>query len=295
MQLLFPLDEVQLQQIIENACKEDIGQGDVTSLNLMDKQVDASLHMVARENMVVAGLPLVEHVFNYVGGGHTVDVRFPEKMIDGKRVNKGEVICSLHGSACDILQGERVALNFVQHMSAIATYTSKFVDAVDGLPAKIYDTRKTTPGLRILEKYAVKAGGGENHRMRLDDMVMLKDNHIRIFSECLDGSINQAVEKIKSNISQDTIPIMVETDRLDQVEEALNCSVEYILLDNMDIDSLRKAVALRNTIAPTIRLEASGGVTLSKVREIAQTGVDRISVGALTHSAQHVDIGMDWL
>ncbi|MCI5133336.1 MAG: carboxylating nicotinate-nucleotide diphosphorylase, partial [Candidatus Electrothrix sp. EH2] len=204
---------------------------------------------------------------------------------DGKQVDSGEILMTGSGPVRGLLQGERVALNLIQRICAIATLTRQYVDAVQGLKVRIVDTRKTTPGLRMLEKYAVRVGGGRNHRYSLSDGVLIKDNHI---AAC--GSLRQAVERARSAVPH-TIAVEVETDTLAQVQECLECGVQIIMLDNMDIATLREAVSMINGKAS---VEASGGVNLDTVREIAETGVDIISVGALTHSARACDIGLDW-
>jgi nicotinate-nucleotide pyrophosphorylase (carboxylating) len=204
---------------------------------------------------------------------------------DGRAVEQGEVLMTINGPVRTLLRGERVALNLVQHLCGIATLTRQYVDAVQGLDVVITDTRKTTPGLRMLEKYAVRAGGGRNHRYSLSDGVLIKDNHI---AAC--GSITRAVEKARAAVPH-TIAIEVETDTLEQVQECLDCDTAIIMLDNMDPLTMRKAVAM---IDGQALIEASGGVNLQTVRAIAETGVNLISVGALTHSAPSCDIGMDW-
>lgn len=212
-------------------------------------------------------------------------VTFSRPTADGERVNAGEVLMTVSGSVRSLLRGERVALNLIQRLCAITTLTRQYVDAVQGLKVSIVDTRKTTPGLRMLEKYAVRVGGGRNHRYSLSDGVLIKDNHI---AAC--GSIRQAVEKTRAAVPH-TIAIEVETDTLEQVQECLECRVQIIMLDNMDCNTMRQAVSMINGKA---LVEASGGVSLDTVRGIAETGVDIISVGALTHSARSCDIGLDW-
>ncbi|MCI5222903.1 MAG: carboxylating nicotinate-nucleotide diphosphorylase, partial [Candidatus Electrothrix sp. AR4] len=204
---------------------------------------------------------------------------------DGQQVASGEVLMTVSGSVRSLLRGERVALNLVQRLCGIATLTRQYVDAVQGLSVSIVDTRKTTPGLRMLEKYAVRAGGGKNHRYSLSDGVLIKDNHI---AAC--GSIRQAVERAQAAVPH-TIAVEVETDTLEQVEECLRCGVRIIMLDNMDLGTMRQAVTMIDSKA---LVEASGGVNLNTVRGIAETGVDIISIGALTHSAPACDIGLDW-
>ncbi|GAI13328.1 unnamed protein product, partial [marine sediment metagenome] len=206
------------------------------------------------------------------------------KIKDGKKILPGEVLTEITGSAQTILKGERVALNFLQRMSGIATITSKFCQEVKDFPVRIVDTRKTTPGLRILEKYAVRMGGGYNHRFGLYDAVLIKDNHLALV-----GGIKPAVNSVRKQISH-TVKTEVEVENLSQLEEALKMHVDIIMLDNMDLDTMKEAVKMAKGKA---LIEASGGITLEKVREIAQTGVDLISVGALTHSVKSLDISME--
>ncbi|MCI5167843.1 MAG: carboxylating nicotinate-nucleotide diphosphorylase, partial [Candidatus Electrothrix sp. GM3_4] len=210
---------------------------------------------------------------------------FSQATADGQQVDSGEALVTVSGSVRSLLRGERVALNLIQRLCAIATLTRQYVNAVQGLKVNIVDTRKTTPGLRMLEKYAVRVGGGRNHRYSLSDGVLIKDNHI---AAC--GSLRRAVEKARAAVPH-TIAIEVETDTLEQVQECLECNVPIIMLDNMDLNTMRQAVTMINGKA---LVEASGGVNLGTVRGIAETGVNIISVGALTHSARSCDIGLDW-
>jgi nicotinate-nucleotide pyrophosphorylase (carboxylating) len=234
----------------------------------------------------VAGLPLVEAVFAQIDTAVIVKLLVGE----GDPVEQGTRVCVLTGPARGILTGERTALNFLQRLSGIATLTRQFVDEIEGTKAKILDTRKTTPTLRVLEKYAVAVGGGTNHRMGLYDAVMIKDNHRVILARLGPKALGDAVAAARKN--HPTAPIIVEADTLEQVEEALATGANHILLDNMTPDELREAVAL---VAGRAKTEASGGVTLHTVRAIAQTGVDYLSVGALTHSARAVDCSLEML
>jgi len=262
---------------------EDLEHGDITTDALFTDQDIAQVSLVARESLVAVGMDKVAaQVFRHLGGA-TVD--FKECVADGVHVEAGAVLMQISGPVRVLLRGERVALNLIQRLCGIATLTRKYIEAVKGLDVVITDTRKTTPGLRMLEKYAVRVGGGRNHRYSLSDGVLIKDNHI---AAC--GSITKAVERIRAGIPH-TIRIEVETDTLEQVEECLACSVDIIMLDNMDRDTMIQGVALINSRAV---VEASGGVNLETVRATARTGVDIISVGALTHSAQACDIGLDW-
>ncbi len=266
----------QLQQFLE----EDIGQGDITTDSVFSSDQEGQAVFVAKENFVVAGLDEIAPLVFTTRNPRIVCAALKK---DGETVHPGERIFSAQGPVRDLLSAERLALNLVQRLSGIATLTAAFVQEVEGLPVRIIDTRKTTPGLRVMEKYAVRVGGGHNHRFSLADGILLKDNHI---AAC--GSITQAV-KILRDKAPHTLKIEVETENLAQVEECLACGVEIIMLDNMAPPLMRQAVSL---IAGRALVEASGGVNLANVREIAETGVDLISVGALTHSARAMDISM---
>lgn len=269
-----------LKSDIRRFLAEDIGPGDLTSEPIFPSDACGTARFIAKENFVAAGLetvaPLVFSVLNPA-------LVCAPGVRDGDSVAVGDVLLAISGPVCDLLGAERLALNLSQRLSGIATLTAKFVKEVAGLPVKIVDTRKTTPGLRMLEKYAVRVGGGHNHRHNLADGVLIKDNHI---SAC--GSITAAVGKIRAVVPH-TLRIEVEVETLGQLEEALSCGVEIIMLDNMEPLIMREAV---NRAKGKAILEASGGVTLRNVRAIAETGVDIISVGALTHSAPAVDISM---
>jgi nicotinate-nucleotide pyrophosphorylase (carboxylating) len=275
-----------IQNMVRAALAEDIGAGDITTEAAIPADQRAEACIIGKEPCVVAGLPLVEEVFAQIDRAIVVKLLVEE----GDSVEKGTRVCILNGPARGILTGERTALNFLQRLSGIATLTRQFVDEVAGAKAKILDTRKTTPTLRVLEKYAVAVGGGTNHRMGLFDAVMIKDNHRIILARLGPKALGDAVATARKN--HPTIPIIVEADTLEQVEEALAAGTDHILLDNMTAGELREAVALVGGRAKT---EASGGVTLQTVRSIAQTGVDYISVGALTHSARAVDVSLEFL
>lgn len=264
-----------IANVVRATLAEDIGAGDITTESVIPADARASAYIVAKEPCVVAGLPLVEAVF--------AGLRVKLLVGDGDVVEAGTRVCTLAGSARAILTGERVALNFLQRLSGIATLTRQFVEAIAGTKAKILDTRKTTPTLRALEKYAVAAGGGENHRMGLFDAIMIKDNHCALIQHL--GDAVAASRKLHPHA-----PVIIEADTLAQVEEALAAGANHILLDNMTLDELREAVGL---VAGRAKLEASGGVRLDTVRAIAGTGVDYISVGALTHSARAVDFSLE--
>ena len=268
-----------LRRIVETALYEDIGSGDITTLATIAPDIISQAELVAKEDFVLAGIDVAAEVFK------TVDpsISFECLIADGESVAKGDVLAWLKGSASSLLQGERVALNLLQRMSGIATLTSCFVKEVEETDAVVVDTRKTMPGLRVLDKYSVRAGGGTNHRTSLYDGVLIKENHIAAA-----GGITVAIERARIRAPH-TMKIEVETTNMDEVTEALAAGADIILLDNMTLDQLREAVQL---IDGRAKAEASGGVNLETVREIAETGVDLISVGALTHSAKAVDISM---
>ncbi|WPD23124.1 MAG: carboxylating nicotinate-nucleotide diphosphorylase [Candidatus Electrothrix scaldis] len=276
------MDTFLLDEQLRHFLREDLEHGDITTDAIFSDQETASVTLRAREALVAAGLERVAaRVFQLLDGR----VTFSQATPDGQQVDSGDVLMTVSGPVRSLLRGERVALNLIQRLCGIATLTRQYVDAVQGLKARIVDTRKTTPGLRMLEKYAVRVGGGRNHRYSLSDGVLIKDNHI---AAC--GSIRQTVERARAAVPH-TIAIEVETDTLEQVQECLECRAQIIMLDNMDLDTMRKAVSMINGKA---LVEASGGVNLDTVRSIAETGVDIISVGALTHSARSCDIGLDW-
>ncbi|MFA4905774.1 MAG: carboxylating nicotinate-nucleotide diphosphorylase [Candidatus Margulisiibacteriota bacterium] len=264
--------------LITNALKEDIGRGDITSQAIIPRGQKAKAQIIAKEAGVIAGLSVAREVFRAVDRS----LRFSPKVKDGNKVKKGTIIAEVSGSARSILAGERVALNFLQHLSGIATLTNKFVIRAKGkgIRVKVLDTRKTIPGMRKLEKYAVRVGGGVNHRMGLYDAILIKDNHIK-----LAGGIRKAVKGIKR-----IKDIEVEVKSLSEVKQAIVAEADRILLDNMNIKTLRQAVKLCRKAG--IKTEASGGVNLQNVRAVAKTGVDFISIGALTHSAPALDISL---
>ena len=276
------MDKNLLHKTIRLFLEEDIGRGDLTSESIFSQNEMGSARLVARDGFVVAG---VETVAAEVFKVQNSTITAVDAIADGTNVSAGTVLLTVDGPAIDLLKAERVALNLLQRLSGIATFTARFVDKVKEYPVRITDTRKTTPGLRVLEKYAVRAGGGTNHRFNLTDGVLIKDNHI---AAC--GSIKKAVARVGKNIPH-TIRIEVETDTLEQVEECIECGVDIIMLDNMSPEMMTRAVKMINGRA---LVEASGGVNLYSVESIARSGVDIISIGALTHSAPSCDIGMDW-
>jgi len=267
-------------RLIANALAEDFGEGgDITSTATIPADTTFTGLMAARHAMTIAGLSLAGLTFKAVNPG----VSWRAEVEDGTQVTAGTVLATVSGSARDLLTAERTALNLVQHLSGIATLARRYVDAIAQTEALILDTRKTLPGYRDLEKYAARMGGATNHRMRLDDQILIKDNHILAA-----GGVTVAIQRAKNAGHS---PIEVECDTLSQVQEALKCGVDAILLDNMSLDHLREAVSI---IAGRARTEASGGVTLGTVAAIAATGVDSISVGRITQSAPATDIGFDW-
>ena len=270
-----------VQALVDLAISEDLMGGvDVTSLATIPETQISQLDLVTRSAGVIAGIDIASLVFLSISD-KKIEV---EKCVnDGSTVDAKTCVLSVKGETVDLLTAERTALNFLGHLSGIATITNKWVKEISGTEAKIRDTRKTTPGLRLLEKYAVRAGGGTNHRMSLNDQALIKDNHI-----VASGSIKKAIEKVKDKFPD--LAFEVEVDNLDQISEALSANAELILLDNFSIEDLKKAVALVNKKA---KLEASGGITFENARKIAETGVDYLAVGALTHSAPVLDIGGD--
>lgn len=281
MSSLTPLPQIIMEPIVRGALLEDLGRaGDITSDAIIPADCKATLALNARQAGVVAGLDLVMFAFLLVDPGISMQLRCPE----GGKVSAGETIAVVTGPARSLLTAERTALNFLCKLSGIATAAAALVDAVRGTKARIICTRKTTPGLRVLEKYAVRAGGGANHRFALDDAVLIKDNHIAIA-----GDIRTAIERARSAVGH-MVRIEVEVDTLDQLEMALQASVDAVLLDNMSLEDLSQAVAM---VGGRALIEASGRVTPATAPAIAATGVDLISVGWLTHSAPILDIGLD--
>jgi nicotinate-nucleotide pyrophosphorylase (carboxylating) len=279
------LSGTEVRALVRAALAEDVGSGDVTTLATVPVNTPCVALMRAREPLVVAGLALAEAAFRLCAPKLKVQMLAR----DGSRIRRGGVLMRISGPARALLTAERVALNFVQRLSGVATLTSQFVQAVEGTRAKILDTRKTTPGWRRLEKYAVACGGGRNHRFGLHDMVLIKDNHLFAVRAAKPNAIAAAVQRARSRYPK--LKVEVEADTLEQVEQAVQAKADFVLLDNMTNAQLRKAVTLSGGRVLT---EASGGVNLKTVRAIAETGVDFISVGALTHSARAVDIGLDF-
>ena len=265
------------QTLIELALTEDVGDGDITTDNIIPAGSRRKARMVAKADGVVAGLPVAEMVFRSLDTNLVWDVKTPE----GTRVKKGDVMVEFEGTYRALLTGERTALNFLQRLSGIATMSAKYADAIKDFKTVVLDTRKTLPGFRMLDKYAVKTGGASNHRIGLYDMAMIKDNHIEVA-----GGITKAVKAVRSKINPGIL-IEVETTTLEQVQEAIDAKADIIMLDNMDTATMKKGVEL---IAGRAKVEASGNMTLERLREVAATGVDYISIGALTHSVSALDI-----
>lgn len=283
--LLLPPSDFLLRPIVEAALREDIRSGDLTTESLIPEGATATATMNARQDGVLCGAGLARLAFEILSPGIQVQVLAPDGSI--LRPEMGGSILTVQGDARAILTGERVALNFAQRLSGIATLTRAFVDAVEGTQARIADTRKTTPGLRLLEKYAVRCGGGSNHRFALDDMILIKDNHI-----ALCGGIAPAIERARSRAGH-AVKIEVECDTLDQVRQAAACQPDVILLDNMTHQQMSQALGIIKDASPRTLAEASGGITLQTARAKAQSGVHILSSGALTHSATALDLGLD--
>jgi nicotinate-nucleotide pyrophosphorylase (carboxylating) len=272
-----------VREQIRSWLAEDIGSGDITTETTIPRDSRSKAVIHVKESGIIAGLPIAKLVFEVVDSS----LVFDSKVQDGEQVNKGTIIATVEGSTHSLLIGERLALNLMQRLSGIATKTRSFIDALEGLPVRLVDTRKTTPGHRMLEKYAVRVGGGANHRFGLYDAVMIKDNHIKG-----SGGIRAAVEAARRKIPH-TMKIEVETESLEQVDEALACGADIIMLDNMSTDMMKTSVARIKASSPHVIVEASGGVSLETVKGIAACGVDVISVGGLTYSFHALDISLD--
>jgi len=267
------------EKLIQMALEEDIGSGDITTDPIVDSQVSGTAQIVAKETLVIAGLAIGRRVFAHLDS----DIRYEPEYGDGDTVEKGSIVVRLEGKLHALLKGERTALNFLQRLSGIATHVRSFVTILGDRPVRLVDTRKTAPGWRVLEKYAVRMGGAANHRMGLYDGVLIKDNHI-----AAGGGIAQAVEKVRKSISH-LMKIEVEVTSMAEVAEALDAGADVIMLDNMDIPRIQEAVAF---IAGRAMIEVSGNVSRETLILLADTGVDLISCGALTHSARSVDLSM---
>ena len=276
----------EIDPLIEGALKEDLkDRGDITTKAVIPRDIKGKERFLVQEDGIIAGLPVVQRVFEKIDSELTCVF----SVEDGTSVHSGTIIGEVYGSLASILKGERTALNFLQRLSGIATLTAQFVQAVQGTKVKILDTRKTTPQLRLLEKYAVRKGGGENHRFGLYDMILIKDNHIDAV-----GGLKEAIEKCLDTFEQsrEKVKIEVETRTLEEVREAVKFPIDRIMLDNMDVKTMEKAVAEVNG---KVELEASGNITLENIRVVAETGVDYISVGRLTHSPKALDVSLKLL
>ncbi len=295
-------EQLAAQTLVNLALAEDLGYEsgqmpdspqellarDLTCAALIDSQITGVVEVVARQPGVLAGVGIGEIVFQSL----SPEIRWKPHLQDGSQLEAGSVIATATGPLAALLVGERTMLNFMSRLSGIASLTQRYVLAVSGTNARVLDTRKTLPGYRLLEKYAVTCGGGHNHRLGLYDGVLIKDNHLAAWTR--GASIAAAIAAARQHHGPE-IPIEVEVDTLDQLRDAISGNPEIVLLDNMTVDMLQSAVTLRNSLAPNVLLEASGGVTLQTIGRIAQTGVERISVGAITHSAISLDLGFDWV
>lgn len=270
-----------IQKVVKTALKEDLGKGDITSELIIPEKQKGEGFIIAREKGIISGLEVVKSVFKQVDPG----LMFKPLVSDGDKVRPSQKVALIRGKIKSILAGERISLNFLQRLSGIATLTGEFVRKISGTRAKILDTRKTTPGLRLLEKYAVKKGGGKNHRQGLYDMILIKDNHIEAA-----GSIPLAIRKALRN--KKGLKIEVETRNLEEIKQALNFKIDRIMLDNFKPGDLKKAVQFIRSKNKKVEIEASGRVNLKNIRKIALSGVDYISVGALTHSAKALDLSL---
>ena len=278
------LDSV--RPLIQGALEEDIGRGDITSEALFPSSLKGKAQIVAREEGLLAGVEVAREVFRLTSSG---SMKFTHSLEDGDLVRRNRPVLIMEGEAPSILRGERVALNFLSRLSGIATLTRKYVDLVKGLEVRILDTRKTSPNLRMLEKYAVKVGGGLNHRFGLDDGILIKDNHIKI-----SGGVGEAVKRARENLPP-LLKIEVEVENFAQLEEAIAAGADIIMLDNMEKGKMREAVRRIRNQQRHILIEASGGINLQNVRDVAETGVDFISVGGLTHSAASLNFALEMM
>ena len=275
-----------VRPLIRGALDEDVGRGDITSEALFPSSLKGRAQIVAREEGLLAGVEVAKEVFRLSSSG---SMKFSRSLKDGDLVGPKKAVLIMEGGASSILRGERVALNFLSRLSGIATLTRKYVDLVKDLEVRILDTRKTSPHLRVLEKYAVKTGGGVNHRFGLDDGILIKDNHIKI---C--GGVGEAVKRARKNLSP-LLKIEVEVENLAQLEEAIAAGADIIMLDNMGKGKMREAVSRIRSHEKHILIEASGGINLENVRNVAETGVDFISVGGLTHSVASLNFTLEMM
>jgi nicotinate-nucleotide pyrophosphorylase (carboxylating) len=281
--LKVPVNKV--KQIVSTALGEDLASGDVTTESLVPFALEGKASILVKRDGVLAGIDVAKEVFRQVDNR----LRFRALGKDGAKVGKGDVVATVEGRVASILKAERTALNFLQHLSGIATETARYVGAVSGTKAVITDTRKTIPGLRLLEKYAVRAGGGRNHRLNLGDGVLIKDNHLAIL-RLSEVGLDEAVKKARRRVPR-AMKVEVEVESVKQAREALSAGADIIMLDNMKVRGIRQVVEM---VRGRVLLEASGGITLDNVRSVAETGVGLISVGALTHSAKALDISLEF-
>ncbi|MBU4376198.1 MAG: carboxylating nicotinate-nucleotide diphosphorylase [Candidatus Omnitrophica bacterium] len=290
------LEKDKIIDIIKNALKEDIGRMDITTTFLIPSNLKVKADIVSKSSGVLAGLPLIEMAYGFLDT--ELRIRFNAK--DGDLIEPGKAVCYLEGPAASILKGERVVLNLLGRSSGVATITKKFVDRVKKYNADIMDTRKTTPNMRHIDRYAVVVGGGKNHRFGLFDQVLIKDNHLAALKELRPNAkatliIKDAIETAKKRV-QKNVKVEIEVRNIAEFEEALSAGADIIMLDNMPPEGIKEAVKIRNAggvRARQVKIEASGGITLDNVEEYAKTGVDRISIGALTHSASSLDFSLD--
>jgi len=280
------LNLASVRPLIRSALDEDVGRGDITSGALFSSSLKRGAQIVAKEEGFLAGVEVVKEVFRLTSSG---GVKFTHSLEDGNLVGQNKPVLIMEGSVLAILRGERVALNFLSRLSGIATLTRKYVDRVKGLEVRIMDTRKTSPNLRVLEKYAVKMGGGLNHRFGLDDGVLIKDNHIKV---C--GGVGEAVRRARERLSP-LLKIEVEVENLAQLEEAIDAGADIVMLDNMEKGKMQEAVRRIRSQERHLLIEASGGINLQNVREAAETGVNFISVGGLTHSAMSLNFALEMM
>lgn len=276
------MEEFSVDTILKNALLEDIGCGDITTSSVISPEHKSTAVLIAKEDFILAGIPFAEKIFKLINP----QIRFKTNKKDSNRVKKGEVIATIRGNTRSLLMAERVALNLLQRLSGIATLTNRFIKCVNGLPVKIVDTRKTTLGLRFFEKYAVRVGGGHNHRFGLFDGILIKDNHI-----AAGGGIKNTVRLARQK-AHPLLKIEVEAKNIREVREALSAGADAIMLDNMSLKEIKRAVKIIRQKRPEIIIEVSGNVNREDVRRIAETGVDLISIGALTYSTPAVDISM---
>ena len=277
-----PVKAERFDSIIKTALEEDLPQGDITSESVIDPDSFSEAIILAKEKGILAGIEVAHRVFQLIDNA----VVFRKRLKDGQPFDPGQVLADLKGNSVSILKGERTALNFLQRLSGIATITHKFVEALKGSKTVILDTRKTTPGLRALEKYAVRMGGGKNHRFDLSEMVLIKDNHLRVVK-----SIATAVQRAREKVERE-VEIEVEVSSLEEAEEAIESGANRVMLDNMDLEELKKVVPqLKGRVA----LEVSGKVSLAEIKELGSLGVDYVSIGSLTHSYKSIDISLEFL